>query len=111
MKKYRLEDLFGWCQHQGWNQGDRQRWCFLDSILFAFFGNNNLSTDLSILLDNIYVNPPNSNLRKIAYIMALYAEYLKVGAKYVGGQLDTSNVVVSDINIKFDINIKNLNKQ
>lgn len=101
LKKYRLEDLAGWCQHQGWNQGDLDSDCFLDSILFAFFGNNNLSTDLSILLDNIYHDPPNSNLRKIAYIMALYAEYLKVGEKYVGGQLDTSNVVVSDINIKF----------
>ena len=101
LKKYRLDDLTGWCQHQGWNQGDLDSDCFLDSILFAFFGNNNLSTDLSILMDKIYHDPPNDNLQKIAYIMALYAEYLKVGEEYIGGELDTSNVVVSDININF----------
>ena len=101
LKKNRLNDRAGWCQHQGWNQGDLNSDCFLDSTLFAFFGNDTLSTDLSILLDKIYHNPPSENLRKIAYIMALYAEYLKVGEEYRGGKLDTSNVEVSDININF----------
>ena len=101
LKNSRLVDLAGWCQHQGWNQGVEGSDCFLDSILFAFFGNNNLSTELSKLLDDIYnSNSTVSNLHKIAYIMALYGEYLKVGSS-IRGKLDTSNVKVDDIDLTF----------
>lgn len=77
LKTQRLLDIEGWCQHKGWNQGINDSDCFLDSSLFALFGNDKLSVLATTEMDDIITtNPEFSNVSIIIYCLSLYAELL-----------------------------------
>ena len=77
LKKTKVIDKSGWCQHQGWTQGANESDCFLDSTFFALFGNDKLSVLLSRELDELYYeSDEDSNIKKIVYCISVYTEIL-----------------------------------
>ena len=95
LKKTKLIDKSGWCQHQGWAQGANESDCFLDSTFFALFGNDKISVLLSRELDELYYeSDEDSYIKKIVYCISVYTELLARSRPKNKPKLKTGDITI-----------------
>jgi len=94
LKKTKLVDKTGWCQHKGWAQGTNESDCFLDSTFFSMFGNDKISVLLSNELDSLYYESVESNIKKIVYCISVYTELLARSRPKNNPKLITKNITI-----------------
>jgi hypothetical protein len=95
LKNTRVTDRSAWCQHKGWSQGLRDSDCFIDSCMFALFGNDELSIIIAKKLDALYYKSRVDRfINEIVFCMSLYADLL-------ASTRERSKIKVPNIEISF----------